>query len=410
MVKVSKLKKVYRSKNKNNCVALDEISFELPDKGLIFIIGKSGSGKSTLLNLLGGLDKETSGSIMVNGNEISKYNENKLYSYRTSMVGFIFQDFHLLDQLTVEENVGLSLKLQKEYCKDSINEVLKDVDLEGYNNRYPNELSGGQKQRVAIARALVKKPNIILADEPTGNLDSNTTEQIIKLIKKISEERLVIVVSHNLFDAYEYADRIIELSEGRIINDLVLNKDYSNDIKIEDNKVILPLLRRFNDNELDMILSECKKDNIKYLRQDNNKFINYVPVELEDKKVDIKRSALSIKDDFRFSFLFGKSKLIRFFFSALLVAMIVVVLALSQSVAYFDDARLIKEELVNNESAYCIRKNVDANLGESHLKSISDEEIKELVDESVEVYKLYNDSFFFKWYCNFFNFRCTYFF
>ena len=223
MIKISNLTKIYKSKKKNNCVALDNISFNLPDKGLVFIIGKSGSGKSTLLNLLGGLDSKTSGSINVYGNEITNYNDNKLISYRSSMVGFIFQDFHLLDDLTVEENVGISLKLQRNYDKQKIKEVLKQVDLEGYENRYPNELSGGQKQRVAIARALVKNPNIILADEPTGNLDSNTTRQIIELIKEISKDKLVIIVSHNLYDAYEYADRIIELSNGKILNDLELN-------------------------------------------------------------------------------------------------------------------------------------------------------------------------------------------
>ena len=393
MVKVNNLTKVYKSKNKNNCVALNDISFELPDKGLIFVVGKSGSGKSTLLNLLGGLDKETSGDIFVNGNEISKYSENKLYSYRTSMVGFIFQDFHLLDQLTVEENISLSLKLQNEYSKEEIDKVLKDVDLEGYNNRYPNELSGGQKQRVAIARALVKQPNVILADEPTGNLDSNTTEQIIKLIKNISEERLVIVVSHNLFDAYEYADRIVELSQGEIINDLILNKDYSNDIKINDNKVILPLLKRFSDEELDQILVECKKENIKYLRQDNNKFIDYIPVATKDNYIDIKKSNLSVKEAFKFSFIFGKTKIFKLFFSALLAAMIIVVLALSQSVASFDSADLIKEELENSESVYCIRKNVDANIGESHLKNISDLDLELFEEKGVDIYRLYNDSY-----------------
>jgi putative ABC transport system ATP-binding protein len=206
MIKVSNLTKIYKSKNKDKCVAIDNISFDLPEKGLVFIIGKSGSGKSTLLNMLGGLDNVTSGEVNVLGNDIHTFNERDLYSYRTSLIGFVFQDFHLLDDLTIEENINFSLKLLNVNNKERVNEVLKEVDLEGYNDRYPNELSGGQKQRVAIARALVKNPNIILADEPTGNLDSNTTEQIMKLIKRISKEKLVIIVSHNLYDAYDYAD------------------------------------------------------------------------------------------------------------------------------------------------------------------------------------------------------------
>ena len=124
----------------------------------------------------------------------------------------------------------------------------------------------------AIARALVKNPDVIFADEPTGNLDSNTTEQIIKLIKEISKEKLVVVVSHNLFDAYEYADRIIELSEGRIINDLVINEKYENAVEVKDNKVIIPMLKRFKQDELDSLLSICKRDEILKIEQSNNKF------------------------------------------------------------------------------------------------------------------------------------------
>ena len=395
MIKIKNLTKIYKSKKKNNCTALDNISFDLPDKGLVFIIGKSGSGKSTLLNLLGGLDSKTSGEISVYGNNISNYSDKKLIAYRSSMVGFVFQDFHLLDDLTVEENIGVSLKLHDNYNKEQIKEVLKKVDLEGYGNRYPNELSGGQKQRVAIARALVKNPNLILADEPTGNLDSNTTKQIIELIKEISKEKLVIIVSHNLFDAYEYADRIIELSEGRILNDLVLNEDYSNDIKIVDNKLILPLLKRFNEEELDIVLKECRTNKIEKIVQDNSKYIKYSYKEYEDKKIQIKKSKLSIKDTFKFSYLFGKKRFIRFVLSAMMASMLMVVLTLSQSIAYFDDAKIIQEELSSNSSLYSIRKNIDSTVGEAYLKEINDEDIKMFENENISNYKLYNDCIYF---------------
>ena len=178
MIKIENLTKIYKSKNKNNQTALNNISFELDNKGLIFFIGKSGSGKSTLLNLIGGLDSVTKGEIEVCGNTITSFNEKKLNYYRSSMIGFIFQDFHLLDDLTVEENIALTLKMINKYDRNKVLEVLEQVELKGFENRYPNELSGGQKQRVAIARALVKDPKIILADEPTGNLDSKTTKQI----------------------------------------------------------------------------------------------------------------------------------------------------------------------------------------------------------------------------------------
>ena len=203
MIIVKNLTKVYKSKKTKSCVALDNVSFSLPSKGLVFVVGKSGSGKSTMLNLLGGLDSVTTGEINVFGNQLNEYSESELYSFRSNTVGFVFQDFHLLDDLTVADNVRLSLKLMAEDDDDRVEKALESVDLLDYKDRYPRELSGGQQQRVAIARALVKNPEVIFADEPTGNLDSNTTEQIIKLINEISKEKLVVVVSNTLYDDNE---------------------------------------------------------------------------------------------------------------------------------------------------------------------------------------------------------------
>lgn len=239
MIELKNITKIYKSKRSKKSIALDNISFELQNKGLVFIVGKSGSGKSTLLNIIGGLDSATSGRINVFGNKIHDFNESELYSYRSGMVGYIFQDFHLIDSLTVKENILLSLKLKGDKNVEVYNEkvisILRDVDLDGYGDRYPTELSGGEKQRVAIARCLIKNPDVILADEPTGNLDSKTTSQIIELIKKISKDKLVILVSHNLYDAYNYADRIIELSGGKIISDLIKNENYTNQVQVKDN-------------------------------------------------------------------------------------------------------------------------------------------------------------------------------
>lgn len=393
MIQVTNLTKVYKSKNKNMCIALDNISFTLPSKGLVFIIGKSGSGKSTLLNMIGGLDSVTDGKINVFGNDIHKYNENKLYSYRSNMVGFIFQDFHLLDDLTVEENIALSLKLEKEEIGDKINKVLKEVDLDGYNNRYPYELSGGQKQRVAIARALVKNPEVILADEPTGNLDSNTTKQIIEIIKRISKNKLVIIVSHNLYDAYDYADRIIELSDGHILNDLEVNEDYSNSIKIEDNKLILPLLKRFEKSELETILKECKKDEIVEIIQDNTKFIKTKEKVLESKSINLVSKNLSIKETLSFSFIFGRKRLIRFFFSSLILAMLLVVLSLGQSIAYFNPSEIIANEILSSKVDSNIVKNIDTSMETNKQRAITEDDFKKFDEiENIDVYKLYNET------------------
>ena len=222
MIELSNICKTYKSKNKKaqNTEALKNISIKLPKKGLVFILGKSGSGKSTLLNVLGGLDKYDSGDLIINGKSTKNFNNKDFDAYRNTYIGFIFQDFNLLENYSVEKNVSLSLELQnKKVDKDTIENILKTVGLEGFEKRKINELSGGQRQRVAIARALVKSPDVILADEPTGNLDSVTGRQIFELLKELSKEKLIIVVSHDDENARKYGDRIIELKDGSIIGD-----------------------------------------------------------------------------------------------------------------------------------------------------------------------------------------------
>ena len=186
MIKITSLYKVYRSKKRRKCYALNDVNLTLPDAGLVFVLGKSGSGKSTLLNLIGGLDKITSGTIEVDGNDISRISERRMCNYRNSHVGFIFQDYHLIEELTVYDNILYSLNLRRMKDRGRVSQALERVGLAGYENRYPSELSGGERQRVAIARAIVKDPRIILADEPTGNLDNQTASSIISLLSEIS--------------------------------------------------------------------------------------------------------------------------------------------------------------------------------------------------------------------------------
>lgn len=220
MIEFKNVFKEYISKKGTNTQALKNINLKIEDKGLLFIVGKSGSGKSTLLNLIGGLDKATSGEIIINGSNINNFSEKEYDSYRNTYIGFIFQEFNILEQYNIYENIELSIKLQqKQIEKSEIDELLKKLDITGLGKRKINELSGGQKQRVAIARALIKKPKIILADEPTGNLDSKSSKQIFNILKEISNEQLVIIVSHDMESAIKYADRIIEISDGEIIKD-----------------------------------------------------------------------------------------------------------------------------------------------------------------------------------------------
>lgn len=219
MIVLKDISKTYILKSGDVC-ALDEVSITLPDKGMVFLLGKSGSGKTTLLNILGGLDNYTSGEIVVDGVSFADYKSKDYDEYRNRYVGFVFQDYSLIDNFDVEYNIALALRLQhQKSIKEKVDKVLEEVGLKGYNKRKIDELSGGQKQRVAIARALIKSPSVILADEPTGNLDSTTAEEIFELLKRLSKDRLVVVVSHDKDSAEKYADRIVSLKDGKIVDD-----------------------------------------------------------------------------------------------------------------------------------------------------------------------------------------------
>ena len=221
MLETKNLVKIYKPKKGVPVTALDNVSITFPEKGMVFLLGKSGSGKSTLLNLLGGLDSYNSGEIIIKGVSSKEFKQKHFDSYRNTYVGFIFQEYNVLDEFTVGANIALAIELQNRKAEnEEINRILKEVDLEGFGKRRPSELSGGQKQRVAIARALVKNPEIIMADEPTGALDSATGRQVLDTLKKLSEDRLVIIVSHDREFAECYADRIIELADGKIIRDV----------------------------------------------------------------------------------------------------------------------------------------------------------------------------------------------
>ena len=222
MIKLENLSKEYVSKKDVVTKALTDINLTFEDKGMVFIIGKTGCGKSTLLNLLGLLDTPTSGDIIVDGQSIVKQDSKIEDNYRKNYVGFVFQEYNLIEEFTVYENIEVAVKLQgQKVNEEEIDNLLKRFDLYEQKYKLCNELSGGQKQRAAIIRAIVKKPKLILADEPTGALDSKTGEEILNTLKEISKEVLVIVVSHDEDYANGFADRIIEMKDGQIINDNV---------------------------------------------------------------------------------------------------------------------------------------------------------------------------------------------
>ncbi|MEZ0180436.1 ABC transporter ATP-binding protein, partial ['Camptotheca acuminata' phytoplasma] len=226
MFNIINLNKSYTSKLGYRTDILKDISFQLPNTGIVFILGKSGSGKTTLLNLLGGMDDFERGDIQIYNNSFLNFKNNDYDNYRNSMVGFVFQDFNLISDLTVGQNIALSLELQGTRTNPSlINEILTSVDLECFETRKINELSGSQQQRVAIARAFIKKTDVVFCDEPTGNLDSETTEVIFNFLKKMSQEKLIVVITHDKKNAFKFGDRVIEVKDGQIVADLSRNAE-----------------------------------------------------------------------------------------------------------------------------------------------------------------------------------------
>lgn len=220
MLELRNVTKEYRSRHAPSVKALDDVSLTLPAQGMVFILGRSGCGKTTLVNLLSGLDTPTSGEILIHGRSGKAYSARQYDQYRSQQIGLVFQEYNLIQDFTVRENIALAMEFQgKAVDTEHIGSLLDLVGLNNLADRKPQELSGGQQQRVAIARALAKDPLVILADEPTGALDSTTGRQIMDILKAVSAQKLVVVVSHDRELAESYADRCIELADGRVIRD-----------------------------------------------------------------------------------------------------------------------------------------------------------------------------------------------
>jgi len=225
ILELKQIVKIYGEKTKNPYKALHEIDLDFKKHSFNAIIGQSGSGKSTLLNIIGTLDKPTQGEVLFNGEDISRYNKNELAEFRNRKIGFIFQFHYLLPEFTALENVLMPFNISKEPLTEEIknraSELLETVGLENYKNTITTNLSGGQQQRVAIARSLINQPDLVLADEPTGNLDSDSTENVYQLLRKINKElkTTFIIITHDRKIA-EKTDRIIELKDGKIYADI----------------------------------------------------------------------------------------------------------------------------------------------------------------------------------------------
>jgi putative ABC transport system ATP-binding protein len=226
MIKITDLEKIYRTEEVET-VALNKMELEVNEREFVAIMGPSGCGKSTLLNILGMLDEPSSGSFLFNGTEVSKFNENKRSDLRKANIGFVFQSFNLIDELTVFENVELPLvynNVKAAERKVLVEKALEQVQMMHRRNHFPSQLSGGQQQRAAVARAVVNNPKLILADEPTGNLDSHNGGEVMQMLTQLNENgTTIIMVTHSVHDS-RYAHRIVHMLDGKTVTENFLKE------------------------------------------------------------------------------------------------------------------------------------------------------------------------------------------
>ena len=368
MLETKELVKIYKPKKGVPVTALDKVSLKFPDKGMVFLLGKSGSGKSTLLNVLGGLDSYDGGEIIIKGVSSKNFKQQHFDSYRNTYVGFIFQEYNVLDEFSVGANIALAIELQNRKASDGeINDILKQVDLEGFGNRKPNELSGGQKQRVAIARALVKKPQIIMADEPTGALDSNTGRQVFDTLKKLSETKLVIVVSHDREFAEQYADRIIELSDGVVVSDVELDtapaaeeektvpQFHDNIVEVpcgyhlteQDREEINAYIEKLKEGSLEITVSRKNQSAKRFVKTDTSKFKSE-----DGSQFKLIKSKLPLKNAFKIGASGLKHKKIRLVFTILLSCIAFGLFGLSDTFGAYNHIKTCTNSLVDSGVKY----------------------------------------------------------
>ena len=399
MIEFKKLRKVYNSQKGGKCVALKDIDLKLPDTGLVFIIGKSGSGKSTLLNLLGGLDTITKGDIIADGNSLASFSKSDFERYRSAYIGFVFQHYYLLDELTVKQNIELAMGIVGKKDKKRVAELLSKVGLEGCEGRYPKELSGGQQQRVAIARALAKDPMLILGDELTGNLDHNTSVEILNVLKEISKEKLVIVVSHNLDEADQFADRIIELHDGKIFRDRVRVSNRQKKFMIKGRIAYLPYFRDLTEEETKILNQGLRSGRICDVVQQDDGFVMSTDVQTSDRKVELKKKRFIGKNKAQYTGIFTVKGAVSKAITIAIVTLMILCVSVFSSIHKIQHSEIRYEK--SEEYLSVIKGGLEApgtGLFSSYFYRVLDDEIALAEQLSGEkVYKLVNPTILTKW-------------
>ena len=412
MLEIRNLTKIYKSKGGVEVKALDNVSIVFPPKGLVFLLGKSGSGKSTLLNVTGGLDRPNDGEIIIKGRNSKSFSSSDFDSYRNTFIGFVFQEYNILNEFNVEQNISLALQLQgKKNDHEAVEKILEQVDLKGYGGRKPNTLSGGQKQRIAIARALIKNPEIIMADEPTGALDSTTGKQVFDTLKKLSNDKLVIGVSHYRDFAEQYGDRIIELSDGKIISDVTKNlvkpQVITNNLEIiNDNVISIKNAKNITEKEVEEIYSLLKETDgevlisrgekqipmikqVSHISENQsvvfNKTKEEASISYDGSKTKFIKSRLPYKRAFKMGASSIATKPIRMLFTVFLTLVALTMFGVASTLLFYDPNYSLASGLANSVNDYeAIYKEYDYIRGRITIDNSTYEEIESPNDYQFE--------------------------
>ena len=400
MFEVKNLTKIYSKNKKVETKAVDNISFTLGETGLTCILGKSGSGKSTLLNLLSTLDEKSSGKIIYNQNDFDNLTDKEKTILRNHSFGFAFQNDSLIEEFTVKDNLSLVID---SYGESKITNskfyenYLEEIGLKkDYLKKYPSELSAGERARVSLLRAIIKKSRVLFADEPTGNVDQKTAKLILDFLKRYSHELLIVMVTHNQDDALEYADRIIRLQDGKIIEDLTKNGSTDNSFKVINRNIYLPYAKPLNEREV-QTLNSLSKDPYTRIYQSRFDFgqTRYVNVNREKEVIDDRKP----KHLFKYGFKLLSKRLITICLMSFIVAFLLVVGNVSYNLSNYSVAES-KENFYNN---YCenrlVSKTVEfqtENINGDSLEEITESDLK-IIDDNYDgkCYKMYPISLFY---------------
>ena len=395
MLSIKDLVKTYKLKDQV-IPAVTGVSFSFPEKGMFFILGKSGCGKTSLLNAISGMDSFDGGAVLIGEKNLKEMSERELDALRNTDIGIIFQSYNLIPKMTVYQNIEVALKIQswegksKEGVRDRILRILEYIDLKDYENRIVSKLSGGERQRIAIARALIKSPKILLADEPTGNLDAKTGAIVLELLKKISEERLVIIVTHDAASAQRYGDCVLSIRDGQIVQvcknntgasglyDVVVMAEgvaeehkritAEEAVEIAGRVILTPGLREAG-IKINAIFGKTEPDST----EDSVLPAAKITSETEDilpPRNEVSSEILTLWDKLRFSGLFMKKNKVRLVVSIALMAVTLSLLTAAVFITHYDDRKVLTEYF-NRYSPENLSGTVDRNYTDLFYRSHS---------------------------------------